>query len=86
MANVQHAGHTFWTPNVNIFRDPRWGRGQETPGEDPTLNAAYAAEFPAGMQGPDPNRLKASACLKHYVACASAGQLQLVLSFVGRTV
>ena len=45
------------------------------PGEDPTLNAAYAAEFPAGMQGPDPNRLKASACLKHYVACASAGQL-----------
>ena len=44
-------GHTYWAPNLNIFRDPRWGRGQETPGEDPTLNAAYGANFISGFQG-----------------------------------
>ena len=53
--------------NINIFRDPRWGRGQETQGEDPTLNAAYASNFPLGFQGgEDPKHLKASCCLKHY--------------------
>ena len=50
-SNVGHAGNTFWTPNVNIYRDPRWGRGQETPGEDPMVNADYAANFVPGMQG-----------------------------------
>eukprot|EP01062_Namystynia_karyoxenos_P059134 TRINITY_DN50566_c0_g1_i1.p1 TRINITY_DN50566_c0_g1~~TRINITY_DN50566_c0_g1_i1.p1 ORF type:complete len:776 (+),score=201.17 TRINITY_DN50566_c0_g1_i1:89-2329(+) len=62
-------GLTFWTPNVNVFRDPRWGRGQETPGEDPLLNSDYAAEFVSGFQsGEDSSRLKASACCKHYAA------------------
>lgn len=41
---------TFWTPNINIFRDPRWGRGQETPGEDPMLTSLYAAAFVRHMQ------------------------------------
>lgn len=47
------AGFTYWAPNVNIFRDPRWGRGQETPGEDPTLSSSYAENFVSGMQGGD---------------------------------
>ena len=66
--NNQHAGLTFWAPNVNIFRDPRWGRGQETPGEDPTLTSAYAANFPLGFQSGEsyPKYLKASSCCKHY--------------------
>ena len=69
-SNLGHAGLTFWAPNVNIFRDPRWGRGQETQGEDPTVNAAYAANFPHGVQDGDsyPKYLKASSCCKHYAA------------------
>lgn len=51
MFNVGQAGLTFWAPNVNIFRDPRWGRGQETPGEDPMVASAYAIEFVRGFQG-----------------------------------
>lgn len=68
--NEHHAGLTFWTPNINIFRDPRWGRGQETPGEDPTLTAAYAAAFTGSFQGGGsfPKYLKASSCCKHYSA------------------
>jgi len=67
--NQNHAGNTFWTPNINIFRDPRWGRGQETPGEDPFHNGEYAAHFVPGMQeGEDPNHIKASSCLKHFAA------------------
>mmetsp|Transcript_57174 Transcript_57174/g.122822 ORF Transcript_57174/g.122822 Transcript_57174/m.122822 type:complete len:740 (-) Transcript_57174:188-2407(-) len=67
--NQGHAGNTFWTPNINIYRDPRWGRGQETPGEDPVLNGEYAANFVPGMQdGEDPNHIKSSACLKHFAA------------------
>lgn len=61
-------GKTYWAPNVNIFRDPRWGRGQETPGEDPTLNGEYAKAFVSGMQGDDPKYIRASSCLKHYAA------------------
>eukprot|EP00051_Salpingoeca_urceolata_P017464 m.237925 g.237925 ORF g.237925 m.237925 type:complete len:786 (-) comp18961_c1_seq6:65-2422(-) len=61
-------GKTYWAPNINIFRDPRWGRGQETPGEDPVLTSAYAEQFVTAMQGPDPEHLKVSACLKHYAA------------------
>eukprot|EP00937_MAST-01D_sp_MAST-1D-sp2_P005234 g5234.t1 len=63
-----YQGLTFWAPNVNIFRDPRWGRGQETPGEDPTVNSEYAAAFVQGMQGTHPKYLKVSACLKHFAA------------------
>jgi hypothetical protein len=62
-------GLTFWAPNVNIFRDPRWGRGQETPGEDPTMNGEYATQFVTGMQTDQSSGfIKASACLKHYAA------------------
>ena len=57
---------TFWCPNVNIFRDPRWGRGQETCGEDPYLNAVLGVETVLGMQGTDSHYLKTHACAKHY--------------------
>jgi beta-glucosidase len=59
-------GLTYWTPNINIFRDPRWGRGQETYGEDPFLTAMMAKAFVRGLQGDDPKYLKAAACAKHY--------------------
>ncbi|MGB4577527.1 MAG: glycoside hydrolase family 3 C-terminal domain-containing protein [Paludibacter sp.] len=59
-------GLTYWTPNINIFRDPRWGRGQETYGEDPYLTATLAANFVQGLQGSDPHYLKAAACAKHF--------------------
>ena len=62
----QYQGLTFWSPNVNIFRDPRWGRGQETWGEDPFLTGEMAAEFVKGLQGDHPKYLKAAACAKHY--------------------
>jgi beta-glucosidase len=60
------AGLTFWSPNVNIFRDPRWGRGQETYGEDPFLTGTLAVAFIKGLQGDDPNYMLAMACAKHY--------------------
>ncbi|MFM2295884.1 MAG: Periplasmic beta-glucosidase precursor, partial [Verrucomicrobiota bacterium] len=59
-------GLTFWTPNINIFRDPRWGRGQETYGEDPFLAARLAVPFIHGLQGEDPDHLKAMGCAKHF--------------------
>ena len=59
-------GLTFWTPNINLFRDPRWGRGQETYGEDPYLTATIGVEFIKGIQGDDPNYMLAMACAKHY--------------------
>lgn len=59
-------GLTYWAPNINIFRDPRWGRGHETFGEDPYLTAVLGMEFVRGLQGDDPHYLKASACVKHY--------------------
>lgn len=62
----QYQGITFWSPNINIFRDPRWGRGQETYGEDPYLTSAIAQSFVKGLQGNDSLRLKTSACAKHY--------------------
>ncbi|KAL6190889.1 hypothetical protein ACLB2K_037283 [Fragaria x ananassa] len=69
MYNGGQAGLTYWSPNVNIFRDPRWGRGQETPGEDPVLAAKYAASYVKGLQGDGAgNRLKVAACCKHYTA------------------
>ncbi|KAL3685703.1 hypothetical protein R1sor_003725 [Riccia sorocarpa] len=86
MYNENQAGLTYWAPNINIFRDPRWGRGQETPGEDPYLTSIYAEYFVRGMQedefedmhgrqnssvkasDKDPEKLKVSACCKHFTA------------------
>ncbi|HEX8774144.1 MAG TPA: glycoside hydrolase family 3 C-terminal domain-containing protein [Pyrinomonadaceae bacterium] len=59
-------GLTFWSPNINIFRDPRWGRGQETYGEDPYLTSRLGVAFVRGMQGDDPRYLKTIATPKHY--------------------
>ncbi|WCJ23391.1 beta-xylosidase 1 [Euphorbia peplus] len=68
MYNGGTAGLTYWSPNVNIFRDPRWGRGQETPGEDPVLAGKYAASYVKGLQSITNNKLKVAACCKHYTA------------------
>lgn len=65
-AGQRYVGLTYWTPNINIFRDPRWGRGQETYGEDPFLTAMLGKAFVHGLQGNDPKYLKAAACAKHY--------------------
>lgn len=61
-----YQGLTFWSPNINIFRDPRWGRGMETYGEDPYLTGEMAVEFIRGLQGDDPRYLKLVATSKHY--------------------
>lgn len=61
-----YLGLTFWSPNVNIFRDPRWGRGQETYGEDPHLTSQLGMAFVRGLEGDHPHYLKTSACAKHY--------------------
>lgn len=61
-----YQGLTFWTPNINLFRDPRWGRGMETYGEDPFLSGRMAVAFIKGMQGDDPKYLKTVATAKHY--------------------
>jgi beta-glucosidase len=63
---VQTQGLTFWAPNINIFRDPRWGRGQETYGEDPFLTGEMGVAYVRGMQGDDPKYLKTAACAKHF--------------------
>lgn len=74
MYNVDLAGLTFWSPNVNVFRDPRWGRGQETPGEDPLVVSRYAVNYVRGLQevgdeaSAKGDRLKVSSCCKHYTA------------------
>lgn len=62
----RYYGLTFWTPNINIFRDPRWGRGQETYGEDPFLTARTGVAFVCGLQGDDPRYLLAAGCAKHF--------------------
>ena len=61
-----YKGLTFWSPNVNIFRDPRWGRGHETFGEDPYLTSRMGVRFVEGLQGHDENYMKAAACAKHF--------------------
>ena len=61
-----YKGLTFWSPNINIFRDPRWGRGHETFGEDPYLTSRLGVAFIKGIQGNHPKYLKAAACAKHY--------------------
>ena len=65
-ASAIFQGLTFWSPNVNIFRDPRWGRGQETYGEDPYLTGRMAVSFVHGMQGDDPRYLRVVSTPKHY--------------------
>ena len=62
----QYKGLTFWSPNINIFRDPRWGRGQETYGEDPYLTGRMGVAFVKGLQGDDPKYFKVVATPKHY--------------------
>src|SRR5213595_1243631 len=62
----EHYGLDFWSPNVNIFRDPRWGRGQETYGEDPFLSARMAVAFVTGMQGDDPGHYRVISTPKHF--------------------
>src|SRR5947209_14824505 len=61
-----YQGLTFWTPNINLFRDPRWGRGMETYGEDPYLTGRMAEQFIKGLQGSDPKYFKTIATAKHY--------------------
>ncbi len=71
LRNDQHSiyqGLTFWSPNVNIFRDPRWGRGQETYGEDPYLTGRLGVSFVRGMQGDDPRYFKTISTPKHFAA------------------
>ncbi|XP_010046160.3 probable beta-D-xylosidase 5 [Eucalyptus grandis] len=79
MYNLRRAGLTFWSPNINVVRDPRWGRALETPGEDPFVVGRYAVNYVRGLQdveGADPRRtadpnqrpLKVSSCCKHYAA------------------
>src|SRR5499427_7158732 len=62
----RYFGLTFWSPNINIFRDPRWGRGQETYGEDPFLTSRLGVAFVTGLQGDDPHYLKTVSTPKHY--------------------
>src|SRR5690606_4552197 len=62
----RYQGLTFWSPNINIFRDPRWGRGQETYGEDPFLTARMGVSFVRGLQGDDPKYRKLDATAKHF--------------------
>ncbi len=61
-----YKGLTYWSPNINIFRDPRWGRGHETYGEDPYLTGELGLAFIKGLQGDDPKYLKLAACAKHF--------------------
>lgn len=72
----QYGGLTFWTPNINIFRDPRWGRGQETYGEDPYLTSRLGIAFVKGLQGDNPNYLKTAACAKHYAVHSGPEELR----------
>lgn len=72
----QYGGLTFWTPNINIFRDPRWGRGQETYGEDPFLTATLGTAFVKGLQGDNPNYLKTAACAKHFAVHSGPEKLR----------
>jgi beta-glucosidase len=76
----RYVGLTYWTPNINIFRDPRWGRGQETYGEDPFLTAMLGRAFVRGLQGNDPKYLKAAACAKHYAVHSGPEPLRHVFN------
>ena len=74
--HLWYSGLTFWTPNINIYRDPRWGRGQETYGEDPYLTATLGVAFVKGMQGNDPKYLKVAACAKHFAVHSGPEKLR----------
>ena len=74
--NDIYKGLTFWSPNVNIFRDPRWGRGHETFGEDPYLTSRMGVRFVQGLQGHDENYLKAAACAKHFAVHSGPEELR----------
>jgi beta-glucosidase len=65
-SHQRYQGLTYWSPNINLFRDPRWGRGQETYGEDPFLTGTMAVEFIRGLQGDDPKYLKTVSTVKHF--------------------
>lgn len=77
MYNLGRAGLTYWSPNINVVRDPRWGRALETPGEDPFVVGRYAVNYVRGLQdvegaevtaNPNQRPLKVSSCCKHYAA------------------
>lgn len=77
MYNLGRSGLTFWSPNINVVRDPRWGRTMETPGEDPFVVGVYGANYVRGLQdvegatrvdNPNHRPLKVSSCCKHYAA------------------
>ena len=72
----EHVGVNFYSPNINILRDPRWGRGQETYGEDPFLTGQIAVAFIGGLQGEDPKYLKAVACAKHFAVHSGPEKLR----------
>lgn len=72
----QYLGLTFWSPNINIFRDPRWGRGHETYGEDPYLTGRIGTAFVKGLQGNDPNHYKTVACAKHFAVSSGPEPLR----------
>lgn len=72
----RYEGLTFWTPNVNIFRDPRWGRGQETYGEDPYLTSRLGVAFVKGLQGENSEYLKTAACAKHFAVHSGPEKLR----------
>jgi beta-glucosidase len=75
-ASGKYRGLTVWSPNINIFRDPRWGRGQETYGEDPFLTSRFAVAFVRGLQGGDPHYPKTVATLKHYAVHSGPEELR----------
>src|SRR5579884_386167 len=72
----RYHGLTFWSPNINIFRDPRWGRGQETYGEDPFLTASMGLAFVKAMQGNDPHYFKTIATSKHFAVHSGPEELR----------
>lgn len=76
----RYVGLTYWTPNINIFRDPRWGRGQETYGEDPYLTSMLGSAFVRGLQGNHPKYLQAAACAKHYAVHSGPEPLRHVFN------
>jgi beta-glucosidase len=71
-----YMGLTYWSPNINIFRDPRWGRGHETYGEDPYLTGLMGKSFIQGLQGNDPKYLKSAACAKHFAVHSGPEELR----------
>ena len=81
-----YKGLTFWAPNVNIFRDPRWGRGHETYGEDPYLTGELGCAYIRGLQGPDPDHPKAAACATCTIKRALSPRLRIARPIRNATV